>query len=131
VVGGTTLERALADRLQQTRIVVETVSVKGTDEGLRMLLERRADVFLNDRALLLDAVARSPSRAALVVLDKVYTRDLVALAVRRDDDDFRLVVDRSLSRLYRSNDLVPIYASHFGTPDRSALDFFQLVALPD
>ena len=131
VVGGTTIESVLVSRLRQARIVAEVVSVPDTATGLQMLLDRRADVFFNDRALLLDAAARSPARADLLVLDKLFRRELVSLSVRRDDDDFRLLVDRSLSQLYRSKDFGSIYGRHFGAPDAATLDFFQLVALPD
>ena len=131
VIGSTTIERVLADRLKQMRIVAEVVTVNDTATGLQMLRERRADVFFNDRALLLDAVANGPSLGDVVVLDRLFRRELVSLATRRDDADFRLVVDRSLSQLYRGSDLAPIYSSHFGAPDRATLDFFQLVALPD
>jgi ABC-type amino acid transport substrate-binding protein len=131
VIGGTAVESVLLSRLKQMRIVAEVVTVKDTAAGLQMLLDRRADVFFNDRVLLLDAAARSPSRNDIVVLDRLFRRDLVALAVRRDDGDFRLAVDRSLSRMYRSDELASIYTSHFGPPDRATLDFFQLVALPD
>ncbi len=51
--------------------------------------------------------------------------------MRRGDDAFRLVVDRSLSRLFRSKDFAALYAGHFGTPDAATLEFFQSVALPD
>jgi hypothetical protein len=43
----------------------------------------------------------------------------------------RLLVDRTLSRLYRSPDFGSLYASYFGTPDAVVLQFFQSVALPD
>lgn len=131
VVAGTTLETVMMSRLKQVRVAAEVLSVPDIGAGLQSLLDRRADVFFSDRALLLDAVARSPSRGDLLVLDKLFRRELVSLSVRRDDDDFRLLVDRTLSQLYRSKDFASIYGSHFGTPDAATLDFFQLVALPD
>ena len=131
VIGGTPLEKALIDRLRVSRIVVDIVSVKDNAAGIRMVLERRAAAFFSDRALLLDAKRRGPSGNELVVLDRLFRRAQVALAVRRDDDDFRLVVDRTLSELVRSGAAGTIYTSYFGAPDREALDFFQLVALPD
>ena len=51
--------------------------------------------------------------------------------MRRGDDAFRLLVDRSLSRLFRSKDLAPLYTRYFGAPDTGTLEFFQSVALPD
>jgi ABC-type amino acid transport substrate-binding protein len=130
VPGGTTLEKELLDQLKERRIVAEVLPVKDTDTGLQMLAEGKADAFFSDRALLMDAAARSRSRD-VIVLDRLFRRDLVALAMRRNDDDFRLLVDRTLSRSIRTGDAVSLYASHFGTPTGATLDFFQLVALPD
>ena len=92
---------------------------------------RGADVFFSDRLLLLDAAARSKVSGDVVVLDRLFRRELVALAMRRDDDDFRLLVDRTLSQMYRTQDMVALYTRYFGAPKGAALDFFDLVALPD
>ena len=131
VISGTPLEKALAERLQLSRIFVDIVSVPDTAAGVTMVLARRADAFFNDRALLLDAKKHSPSGEKLVVLDRLYRRAPVALAMRRGDDDLRLVVDRALSQLLRSGEAASVYARYLGAPDRATLDFFELVALPD
>jgi ABC-type amino acid transport substrate-binding protein len=130
VVGGVPLEKALASKLKERRIVADVTSVKDVDAGLQALRSGTAQAFFSDRALLLDAVARQPA-GELVVLDRIYRREIVALAMRRDDDDLRLAVDRALSQLYRSQQVTAIYAKYFGAPTAAALDFFQLVALPD
>ncbi|HTP72006.1 MAG TPA: amino acid ABC transporter substrate-binding protein [Burkholderiaceae bacterium] len=130
VVGGTVIEKALASRLKERRIVAEVVQVKDSAAGLQLLASRGADAFINDRAMLLDAVAGGGA-SDIVVLDVLFRRDIVALATRRNDDDFRLVVDRALSRLYRTPELARIYTKNFGAPRSDAVDFFQLVALPD
>jgi ABC-type amino acid transport substrate-binding protein len=131
VVAGTTIERALADVLAQQRIAVNVVSVKDTAEGLKAVADRRVDGFFDSRAALLEGVDQSPSRADLVVLDRLFRRDLIALSLRRGDDDFRLAVDRALSQLFRSDDLAVIYRTHLKEPDSETLEFFKLVALPE
>jgi polar amino acid transport system substrate-binding protein len=131
VIGSTPLEKALASRLKERRIVAEVVTVKDTDAGLQLLASGGADVFFSDRLLLLDAVARGKLSGDIVVLDRLFRRELVALAMRRDDDDFRLLVDRTLSHMYRTQDMVALYTRYFGAPGAAALDFFNLVALPD
>ncbi|HSB98569.1 MAG TPA: amino acid ABC transporter substrate-binding protein [Burkholderiaceae bacterium] len=130
VVGGAPLEKALASKLKERRIVADLLSVKDVDAGLQALRSGAAQAFFSDRALLLDAAARQPA-GELVVLDRIYRREIVALAMRRSDDDLRLAVDRALSRLYRTQEVNAIYAKYFGAPTAAALDFFQLVALPD
>ncbi|SCK50317.1 polar amino acid transport system substrate-binding protein [Variovorax sp. HW608] len=131
VVGGSTVERALADKLAERRIAIDVVSVKDTTEGVQAVVDRRADAFFDGRPLLLDAVARSPAKSNLVVLDRLFRRELLALAIRRNDDDFRLTVDRALSRVYRSPELPTIYRTYLKEPDREALEFFELMALPE
>lgn len=131
VIRGTTVEQAVIDRLRLARIVADVVPVTSNGAGVQMVLQRRADVFFNDRALLLDARERSAEGKQLVVLDRLFARTQVALGVRRDDDAFRLVVDRALSQLMRSGETATIYTNYFGAPDRATLDYFQLVALPD
>ena len=131
VVGGTTIERALIDALKARRIEVTVAKVPDYAAGLQLVVARRAAALFGDRPVLLDAAKRGPSAGELVVIDRSFTREPLALAMRRGDDAFRLLVDRTLSRLYRSKDLAPLYASYFGAPDAGTLEFFQAVALPD
>jgi ABC-type amino acid transport substrate-binding protein len=91
---------------------------------------RKADAFFSDRAMLLDAV-KQRAGTDLVVAGRLFRRDFIAMAVRRDDGDFHLFVDRTLSRLYRSPELNGMYTRNFGTPTPEALDFFKIVAIPD
>jgi polar amino acid transport system substrate-binding protein len=131
VIGGTTLEQALVDKLRASRIVVEVVPVGDTQAGMQMVLQRRADAFFSGRALLLDAVRHNASGGQLTVLDRIFKRSQVALAVPRNDDRFRLLVDRTLSRLMRSGEMSKLYGEHFGAPDSGMLEMFRLVALPE
>jgi ABC-type amino acid transport substrate-binding protein len=130
-VGGTALEKALTSSLRERRVVADIVSVKDTAAGLQLLASGAAHAFFSDRAVLLDAVASGSRPSNVRVLDRLFRRDIVALAMHRNDDEFRLVVDRALSRLYRTADMAGIYTRHFGAPTAAALDFFQLVTLPD
>jgi polar amino acid transport system substrate-binding protein len=130
-VGGTTIEKSLIDGLKARRIVVTVTPVPDYTTGLKMVLDRRAAALFGDRPVLIDAAKRSPSSDELFVVRRTLTREPLALAMRRGDDAFRLLVDRSLSRLFRSKDLAPLYARYFGEADLGTLEFFQSVALPD
>lgn len=131
VVGSTTLEKALHDALRARRIVANVVTVRDAAEGVQKLADGQVQAYFDDRSLLTNAVARRDRPSDFVVLDRLFRRDLVSLGVRRQDDDFRLSVDRALSRLYRAKDFPALYRTHLGTPTAATLDFFQLVALPD
>lgn len=129
-VGGTTIEKSLIDGLRTRRITVTVARVPDYAAGVQMVLDRRAAALFGDRPVLLDAAKRGPADE-LMVLERRFTREPLALSLRRGDDAFRLLVDRSLSRLFRSPEIGPLYTTYFGAPDPGVLEFFQSVALPD
>lgn len=130
-VAGTTGERWAVQRRDELGLNAAVVPVKDYATGLQRLTGREADALFGDRAILLDAAKRSPAGRDLVVLERYFTRETVALGLPRGDEEFRLFVDRSLSRLFRSKDIGPLYEAHFGKPDKGALSFYELIALPE
>ena len=130
-VAGTTGESWLAERKAALGVVSEVVPVASYDAGVERVLARQSDVFFGDRPILLDAAKRSPSAEDLLVLDRLYTYEPLALALAHGDEDLRLLVDRTLSGLYRSGEIGDLYATYFGEPDENALTFFRLTALPE
>ena len=72
-----------------------------------------------------------PGAGELMVVERSFTREPLALSMRRGDDAFRLLVDRTLSKLFRSPEIGPLYTTYFGAPDPGVLEFFESVALPD
>lgn len=131
VVAGTTAEPWLAGKLSEFKLTAKVAPVAGYDAGVQGVLDRSAHVFFGDRAILLDAAARSPSASKLMVLDRLFTYEPVALVLARGDEDFRLAVDRALSALYASADFPALYVQWFGEPDDAALTFFRWNALPE
>ncbi|HET7794278.1 MAG TPA: amino acid ABC transporter substrate-binding protein, partial [Rhizobacter sp.] len=113
VAGGAALEKALEDRLKERRIVAEVVQVDGVAGGMQALVDGRIDALVGDHAALLAASAKAGKAGPQVMEER---RAFVSLAVRRDDDDFRLLVDRTLSRLYRSPEIGALYGKYFRPP---------------
>ena len=66
-----------------------------------------------------------------MVLPRFFTQEPLALALTRGDEDFRLIVDRALSRQLGSPDLPELYSKWFGKPREDALVFFQMSVLPE
>ena len=131
VVAGTTSASWLAERMDKFKIDATVAPVDSYQAGIQKVLDRSSDVFFGDRPILYDAAEGSPSVANLTVLDRLFTYEPLALALARDDEDFRLVVDRSLSKLFRSGQFKDVYVKWFGEPDDSAAIFFGLSALPE
>jgi ABC-type amino acid transport substrate-binding protein len=128
---GTMAEKWLIDRRDELNVNAEIVAVKSYQEGVERVIDRRSDVMFGDRASLLDTAARSPEAGELQVLSRIFAYQPVALVLPRGDEDFRLLVDRTLSRLYRSGEIKGIYSRFFGKPDANALAFFAFVGLPE
>jgi len=131
VVAGTTAEKWLADKRKELDLVSEVATTNSYEAGLGLVLDREADAFFGDRVLLLGVATRSPSAKELIVLDRLFTVEPLALALARGDEAFRLVVDRTLSRLYASGAIGELYAKWCGEPDESTLAFFRMSAIPD
>jgi putrescine:ornithine antiporter len=130
-VPGTTAERWLGGRVNALQIDSKIVSVPTYDAGIKSVLDRNSNVFFGDRAILLDAAKRSPSSGELIVLDRRFTTEQIGLALPRGDDDFRLVVDATLSRFFGMAEFRALYTKWFGEPDADALAFFRSSGLPD
>jgi putrescine:ornithine antiporter len=130
-VTGTTVLTWLTGKRDEFKIDSKIDPVESHDAGVRRVLDRSCDVFFGERSILLDAVKRNPSAADLMVLDHIFTYEPIALALVRGDEDLRLLVDRSLSKLYRSGAFLPIYRQYLGEPDVNTLTFFRLSAVPE
>ncbi len=114
VVPGTGAERALKARLGELKIIPKIVAVNDSAAGASAVADGSANVFFADRAVLLDLAKRNRS-ANLQVLDRLFTHEKLALAVPRNDEDFLLSVDRTLSTLYLSPEAHDIYLRAFGS----------------
>lgn len=131
VVGGTSIEASLLEALRRRHVEINVAKVADYAAGVRMVLDGSAVALFGDRPVLLDAAQHGPGAGQLLVIERRFTREPFALALPRGDDDFRLLVDRTLSRLYRSKDIAALYTSSFGAPGVEAVQFFQTVALPE
>src|SRR5688572_25955160 len=89
-VSGTTAAQWLEQRGQDLQVQSRTVGVSTYDEGVAAVLNRQASTFFAERPVLLDAARRHPSSDKLTVIDRQFTFEPLALAVRRGDEDIRL-----------------------------------------
>ena len=130
-IAGTTSESWLSQRIKTFQLGATIAPVESYDQGIEGVLNGSSDVLFGDLPLLLDAAARSEGSGNLIVLDRHFTYEPLALALARDDEDFRLTVDRALSGIYRSEDFRDFFSEWFGPPDELVVTFFQQTALPE
>jgi ABC-type amino acid transport substrate-binding protein len=129
LVGSATME-ALKERIATLRLIANVEPVADYDAGIAAVLERRSDVLFGDREKLLQAVRRNPAERNLRVLTRRFTFALLALATPRNDDDFRLAVDRALSEVYADPAFGALYTDTFGVPDMDTVALFRNVGVP-
>ncbi len=117
VVEGTTtivnLKQALKDAI--TVSDVQVVPVASAAEGIAALQNGEVDAFSSDQVVLIGLVVSQKSPRKFAIADELFSYEPFALAVRRNDSEFRLLADRVLSQLYRSGQITPIYAKWFGS----------------
>lgn len=131
VVSGTPSEKWLGDSLGKLQLAAKVVPVQSYEEGIQRVADGSSNVFFADRSILLDAARRTPSASDLTVLERQFTYAPIALALGRNDADFRLVVDRALSQLFGSQGFLDLYTKWFGEPHDSVDTFFKLSTLPE
>ena len=123
-MAGTTSEKTLAKRVASFKLNTATVSVPDYASGIKFLLERKIDVFLAERDVVL-ATMDDNARQKLIVLNRQMTHEPLALALPRGDDDFRLLVDSVLTATYSSPDFAALYGKYFGSLDEGTRQFFS------
>jgi ABC-type amino acid transport substrate-binding protein len=130
-VPNTTAMSWLTGKLDEFKIDAKIVPVDNFETGVQNVLNRSTDVLFGERSILLDEKKRSPSGGDLIVLDRLFTIEPVGFALARGDEDFRLAVDKSLSRLFRTGTAQSLFRQYLGEPDANTLNFFRLCILPD
>ncbi len=135
VVKATTTEAALQDLIRDTSPNAEIVLFDAADDGLEALRQKKIDAFSSDQIVLIGLALKAKDTAAFTVKSEVFSFEPFALAVRRNDADFRLAADRVLSRLYRSREILAIYDKWIGRHTGRRLPAFdamiQISATPE
>ena len=114
VVKGTTTYAALKELFQDPEIKAEIVLVDTTTDGLNAMAKGEIDAISADQVVLIGLALKTDKPENYSILPNLISYEPFALAVRRNDADFRLVADRVLSHLYRTKKIVKIYKEWFG-----------------
>ncbi len=134
VLQGTTTEEALKQSLEHYGVAAELVALPTHDAGLEQLKSGAIDAYFADRTILQFMILGDPEAAGLRLADRYFTFEPYALALPLGDGDFRLAVDRALSRLYRSKEIEKIFTKTFSKDAKpsEALQYLFLVSgLPE
>jgi ABC-type amino acid transport substrate-binding protein len=114
VRAATTTEDALRNALAELDMDAEVVTVSSHDDGLAKLEAGEIAAYFGDQAILIFLATGSAAPDKLKLSDQQFTFEPYALALTRGDDEFRLLVDRTLARTYRSGRIDHLFRTSFG-----------------
>ena len=121
VIRGTTTFNVLGTALKSRSVPAEIVPVADRAEGLALLRAGKVDGFASDRLVLIGLILQDPGKDTFRLLDDDFSMEQYALALPRNDHDFRLAVNSVLARLYRTNDIIKTYDRWLGRLGRPSV----------
>jgi polar amino acid transport system substrate-binding protein/glutamate/aspartate transport system substrate-binding protein len=133
VLGGTTTEQDLMAFLGARKIKAEIVTVKSHTEGFDTLERGDIQAYFGDRTILQYMLLKRGQSGKLLLAEQFLSVEPYALAMPRDPD-FRLEVDRALSRLFRNGGGKAVFAKTFGKdakPTGLQSSLFVISGLPE
>lgn len=127
---GTVTESWVREQVAALGVQVSIVDVKTHQEGAEMVAAGKVDGYFSGRIILENLVSTHPKYAKdLKVVGKNYDFESVALALPRNDDDFRLAVDTALSSFYSQDKFWDEYSRYFGKPTDMTKTLFEVYSL--
>lgn len=132
VLGGTTTEQVLRKALDELKLKTTVVVVKDHRMGLDMLSDAKIDAYFADRGIIA-AMLREGGRPGFEISKQYFSYETYALALPRDDSAFRLLVDRTLARLFRTGKIEALLKRTFGgaPPDELLRALIAINSVPD
>jgi ABC-type amino acid transport substrate-binding protein len=114
VIAKTTNQSGLESAMKQLGVNATVVPVKNRAEGIAALEAGSVDAFASDKVLLLGLGDKVKDPTLYTLLADDLSFEPYAIVLPRGDASFRVAVNRGLSEIYRSNEIVDIFRGAFG-----------------
>lgn len=114
---GTTTERLVRTAMAARKLPsprFRTASKHG--DAFAMVLSRQADAFVLDDAILAGLLANSPDAGRLKLLQENFGFEPSGIGMRREDPEFKKLVDDTLVGMMKSGELDRLYSKWFMSP---------------
>jgi glutamate/aspartate transport system substrate-binding protein len=116
VTAGSTSERYLRRYAQEKKMNVNIVSARDHSQSFVMLQSGRVAAFFMDRDVLAALLAKARDAADYVVTGKPQTKEALACMMRKDDSQFKALVDGEVARMQTSGQAEKLYNKYFLEP---------------
>jgi glutamate/aspartate transport system substrate-binding protein len=113
---GTTSERLLRKMNEEKKMGMNVISAKDHGEAFLTLETGRAVAFMMDDALLFGEMAKAKRAGDWAVVGTAQSKEAYGCMLRKDDPEFKKVVDAALTKVMTSGEAEKIYAKWFMNP---------------
>jgi len=135
VAKGTTTVEQLTRHLAENLIDAEVIIVSDRNEGMKQLNRGDIDALASDQIVLIGQVIDSINPDRFSIVDDIFSYEPYGFAMRRNDADFRLIVNSALAQVFRTGQQGEIFYKWIGRiginvpPILAAM--YQLGAIPE
>ena len=134
-VDATTTVEQLRNYLKENLIDAKVVVVTDRTTGMSQLNKGDVDAFASDQIVLIGQIIEAPFPKRYWLMDDTFSYEPYGFVVRRNDADFRLVVNKAITQLYRSGQHVDIFHKWIGRigirPPPVLVAMYQLNTIPE
>jgi glutamate/aspartate transport system substrate-binding protein len=113
---GTTNFRVIRNLMQEKQLGNDLLGAKDHTEAAQMVQSGRAFAFGMDDVLLFGLRAGAPNPSELAVVGESIQVEPYAPMIRKDDPEFKKVVDETIAGLMKSGEFLKIYNRWFTSP---------------
>ena len=113
---GTTSERYIRQYNEEKGLGADIISAKDHGEAFLMLESGRADAFMMDDVLLAGEKAKAKNPDEWVIVGEPQSFEIYGCMMRKDDEQFKAIVDKALTDTYASGEINEIYKKWFMSP---------------
>ncbi len=113
---GTTSERYIRQYNDEKKLGTDIISAKDHGEGFLMLENGRADAFMMDDVLLAGEKAKAKNPDEWVIVGTPQSFEIYGCMMRKDDPEFKTVVNDALNKTFSSGEINSIYDKWFLNP---------------
>ena len=113
---GTTSERLIRKMNEDKKLGMNIISAKDHGESFLTLETGRAVAFMMDDALLYGEIAKAKKPAEWVVVGTPQSFEAYGCMMRKDDPQFKKLVDTALAKVMTSPEIEKIYTKWFMSP---------------
>ena len=115
---------------------IDFKELQGKDhaESMQLLATDRAQAFIMDDILLAGQIANQQNPGDYVILTESLRTEPYGMMLRREDPQFKALVDRAVGAVYKSGEIDKIYAKWFTSPlppRNINMNFAQTQAIKD